>query len=89
MIDRRNDHSRFHRALHVSYPNNNDLIRAKNHGVSPGGDIMIHGMPNGLSWLGAMQRFVDWTAGCMAVTNREVEEIWRSVPDGTPIEIRR
>jgi murein L,D-transpeptidase YafK len=49
---------------------------------------MIHGLPNGLGWIGKLHRFVDWTDGCIAVTNREMEEIWRAVDDGTPIEIR-
>ena len=49
---------------------------------------MIHGLPNGLGFLGRAQRFRDWTAGCIALTNREVDEVWRAVPAGTPIEIR-
>ena len=87
-IDRRKKDSRFHRALHVSYPNNGDLERAGRLGVPPGGDIMIHGIMNGLGWLGPMHRFVDWTDGCIAVTDAEIEEIWSAVPDGTPVEIR-
>ena len=56
--------------------------------VAPGGDIMIHGMRNGLGLIGRLHRQLDWTAGCIAVTNAEIEEIYRAVPDGTPIEIR-
>jgi murein L,D-transpeptidase YafK len=88
-IDRRNPHSGFYRALHVSYPNEADRERARKLGVDPGGDIMIHGIRNGLGWFGSMQRIVDWTNGCIAVTDVEMDEIWNLVPDGTPVEIRR
>jgi murein L,D-transpeptidase YafK len=87
-IDRRNIGSSFHRALHVSYPNESDRARARQRGVSPGGDIMIHGITNGMGWLGSRHRISDWTNGCIAVTDTEIEEIWSLVPDGTPIEIR-
>jgi murein L,D-transpeptidase YafK len=87
-IEGRNPRSGFHRSLHVSYPNRRDVERARAAGVSPGGDIMIHGIRNRLGWLGRMHRWVNWTDGCVAVTNREMDEIWRAVPDGTPIEIR-
>jgi murein L,D-transpeptidase YafK len=49
---------------------------------------MIHGLPNGMGWLGRLHRQTDWTRGCMAMTNAEIEELWRVVPDGTPIRIR-
>ena len=80
--------SDFHRALHLSYPNQRDIDQAAARGVSPGCDIMIHGIRNGLGWIGPFHRRTDWTAGCIAVTDFEIEEIWRAVPDGTPIEIR-
>ena len=64
------------------------IERAKQLGVSPGGDIMIHGIRKGFGWLGPLHRLVNWTKGCIAVTNREIEEIWRAVPNGTRIEIR-
>jgi len=86
-VDSRNRRSRFHLALHISYPNESDRRRAAAAGVSPGGDIMIHGLPNGLGWVGKLHRLVDWTDGCIAVTDDEVEEIWRAVDDGTPIHI--
>ncbi len=86
-IDRRNDKSGFHLALHVSYPNQFDIVRAQQAGVAPGGDIMIHGLRNGLGWIGKLHRLSDWTRGCMAVTNPEIEEIARAVPNGTAIEI--
>ena len=87
-IDRRNKNSRFYRALHVSYPNEVDRERAHNLGVDPGGDIMIHGITNGLGWLGSVHRTIDWTNGCIAVTDAEMDEIWLLLPDGTPVEIR-
>ena len=86
-IDFHKPESAFHRALHVSYPSAQDSARAAKAGVSPGGDIMIHGMPNGLGVLGAACRSRDWTAGCIAVTDPEIDEIYSSVDDGTPIEI--
>jgi len=85
----RNSHSAFHRALRVGYPTPEQIRQAQVRGVDPGGDIMIHGIRNGLGWLGSLQRRVDWTKGCIAVTDDEIEEIWRLVPDGTPIEIDR
>jgi murein L,D-transpeptidase YafK len=88
-IDSRNPRSSFHRALHVSYPNAPDIAAARNRGVSAGSDVMIHGIRNGLGWLGRLHRTVDWTAGCIAVTDREMDEIWRVVPDGTPIVIKQ
>lgn len=88
ILDRRNAKSRFYKAIHVSYPNEQDKKRASERGVSPGGDIMVHGLPNGFGWLGATHRARDWTDGCIAVTNAEMDEIWELVPDGTPIEIR-
>jgi murein L,D-transpeptidase YafK len=72
----------------VSYPNKADQAAARRAGVDPGGDIFVHGITNGLGWLGRLHRLVDWTAGCIAVTDRDIEEIWQMVPDGTPIEIR-
>jgi tetratricopeptide (TPR) repeat protein len=75
IIDSRNRDSRYHLSLHVSYPNEKDKKRAKELGVSPGGDIMIHGIKNGFSWVGDLHTEVDWTKGCIAVTDEEIEEI--------------
>ncbi|WP_371425137.1 murein L,D-transpeptidase family protein [Tardiphaga sp.] len=88
VIDSKNGRSRFHLALHVSYPNTEDSERARQQGVAPGGDIMIHGLRNGMSWLGKLHLLRDWTDGCVAVTNREIEDIWARVAPGTPIDIR-
>lgn len=87
IIDFHKPGSAFHRALHVSYPSAQDNARAAEAGVSPGGDILIHGLPNGLGALGSAYRLRDWTAGCIAVTDPEIDEIYSSVDDGTPIEI--
>jgi len=87
MIDARNGNSGYHLALHISYPNAQDKRRARELGVSPGGDIMIHGLKNGFAKLGAAHAQKDWTEGCIAVTNQEMEEIYRVVPDGTIVEI--
>ena len=87
-IDRRLEESAFHRALHVSYPDSTDVERARTAGVSAGHSIMIHGIRNGAGWVGRLHRLADWTAGCVAVTNREIEELWRAIPDGTPVVLR-
>lgn len=87
VIDAHKPDSAFHRALHVSYPNAADRAAAAARGVSPGGAIMIHGLPNHMAWLGSLHTLTDWTQGCIAVTNEEIEELWRAVPDGTPVEI--
>ncbi|MFO1519594.1 MAG: L,D-transpeptidase family protein [bacterium] len=88
VIDWRNPDSKFYKSLHISYPNLREIARAKKDGVSPGGMIMIHGLPNGLGVLGKTQLLVDWTDGCIAVTDEEMDEIWGLVEDGTEIEIQ-
>lgn len=88
VIDSRNKNSRYHLSLHISYPNEKDKKRAKELGVSPGGDIMIHGIKNGFSWAGDLHTEVDWTKGCIAVTDDEIEEIDKVAPNGTIVEIR-
>lgn len=86
-LDYRKLDSSFHRALHISYPGKDDVAAAIVRGVDPGRLIMVHGMKNGLGWIGRAHRAVDWTDGCVAVTDREIEEIVSVVPDGTPITI--
>ncbi len=88
ILDQKNRQSRFHLALHVSYPNAADRLRAQKERLDPGGAIMVHGVARGLGWLGGLQHDIDWTDGCIAVTDNEIEEIWRLVPVGTPIEIK-
>lgn len=88
VLDFRNAHSRFYKAIHISYLNEHDRALAHKSGVSAGGDVFVHGLPNGFGLIGAAQRLKDWTDGCIAVTNEEIDEIWQAVPGGTPIEIR-
>jgi murein L,D-transpeptidase YafK len=83
VLDWRNPKSRFHLSLHVSYPSAADREQAAARGVSPGGDIFIHGTPGWYAAIGG-----DWTLGCIAVSNAEIEVIWKAVPDGTPITIQ-
>lgn len=87
VIDWRNPRSGYHLALHISYPSPEDVSRAKAGGYSPGSAIMIHGIRNGFGWVGRLHRLVDWTRGCIALTNPEIDELWQIVPDGTPIRI--
>jgi len=86
-LDYKNKKSKFYRSIHVSYPNAADKARAKSRGVSAGGDIMIHGQKNGFGALGLLNQQRDWTEGCIAVTNDEMDEIMAAVKVGTPIEI--
>ena len=88
IIDSRKKDSRYHLSLHISYPNEKDKQRAKELGVSPGGDIMIHGIKNGFSWVGDLHTEVDWTKGCIAVTDEKIVEIEKLAPNGTIVEIR-
>lgn len=87
-IQGRNPESKYHLALRISYPNATDRARAGKRGVSSGGDIMIHGLPPAFATVGALHRQQDWTEGCVALTNEEIEEIWRAVPNGAAILIR-
>jgi|SRR5215469_3940596 len=87
-LDYRVGNSAFYRALHISYPNSADSSAARARGVDPGGFVMIHGIRNGLGWIGRLHLAVDWTDGCVAVTDGEMDEIWRVVPDGTKIIIQ-
>jgi murein L,D-transpeptidase YafK len=88
VLDSRNAHSRFYKSIHISYPNAGDRAAARKLGLSPGGDVFVHGLPKGFGYVGAAHRLRDWTDGCIAVTNQEIDEIWPAVADGTPIEIR-
>lgn len=87
ILDWRKANSEFHRAIHVSYPNADDMRSARKRGVSTGGDIMVHGLPN---WYHGDDRyfsFGDWTNGCIALVNRDMDALWEIVPEGTPIDI--
>lgn len=85
-IDARNPDSAYHLSLRISYPNETDRRRAAEKGVDPGGQIMIHGV--GGAMRGRLHPVINWTDGCVAVTDEEIEEIWRLVDVGTPIEIK-
>lgn len=85
-IDRRNQNSAFHLSLGLDYPHPDDIDRARAAAVDPGGDIFIHGQPNGS--VGLITLPGDWTAGCIAVSNKEIETLWRITPLGTEVEIR-
>ena len=88
VIDRFDAGSAFHRALHISYPNEEDMRRARAMGVDPGGRIEIHGLPPGYETLDPKRFDKDWTDGCISVSDRAVELLWRNVGLGTPIAIR-
>ena len=88
IISGRNKNSHYHWSLRVSYPNEADRAAARKLKCNPGGDIFIHGLPNGSGWIGKAHVLHDWTLGCIAVTNQEIEEIWSLVPNGTPAEIK-
>ncbi len=89
VLDWRNPNSRFYKSIHISYPNAQDRARAKALGVNPGGMIMIHGRPNYIHSKRVLAEYDrrDWTDGCIAVNNEQMDEIWNAVPDGTPIDI--
>ncbi|MAW08449.1 MAG: hypothetical protein CME61_09265 [Halobacteriovoraceae bacterium] len=88
LINRRNPRSQFHLSLGISYPNTADRATASALGKRPGGDIFIHGEPNSPDDRRRAARVKDWTAGCIAVSNNEIEEIWSMVQDGTIITLR-
>ncbi len=86
-LDWRNASSQFYRSIHISYPREDDQAAALRKGLSPGGLIMIHGLPNGRRASEMNHPSSDWTNGCIAVTNEEMDEIWSLVEDGTTIII--
>ncbi|MBU3895440.1 L,D-transpeptidase family protein [Serratia rhizosphaerae] len=86
-IDWRNSRSKYFLSLHISYPDADDIAQAKAGGYSPGSHIMIHGQPNGWGWLAPLLQRMDWTDGCIAVTNAEMQDVWSRVPAGTPVRI--
>ncbi len=88
VIDWRNPKSAYHLSLHISYPSAADRARARNRGDDPGGMIMIHGLRRGMGWIGSLHTSLDWTNGCIAVTNAEIEEIWSLVENGATVHIR-
>lgn len=87
VLDYKKSDSAFYKAIHISYPNRWDRLRAAARGVNPGGLIMIHGQKNGYEWRTEITQQSNWTDGCIAVTNEQMDEIWDAVTVGTPIEI--
>ena len=87
LLDYKKPDSAYYKAIHISYPNAADKTQALERGLSPGGQIMIHGQKNGFGWLGLVTQQIDWTNGCIAVTDSDMEEIWQAVDPGTPIQI--
>ena len=88
LLDYKKADSAYYKAIHISYPNVRDRQRAKAAGVDPGGQIMIHGQKNGFEWLQSLTQQFNWTNGCIALSNQEMDEIWWAVDAGTPIEIK-
>ena len=88
MLTFKNDQSSFYKSIRIDYPNTNDELIAWARGVSPGGDIVIHGMPNKMGDYRGEMKPRNWTQGCIAVRNHEMDEIWQLVDSDTPIEIR-
>lgn len=86
-LDAKLEDSAFYRAIHISYPNAEDIARAEAAGVDPGGRIMIHGLPNNRTAEYVGHPRIDWTQGCIAVTNEEMDELWQLIALGTPIDI--
>jgi murein L,D-transpeptidase YafK len=86
-LDLRNPHSDYFLSIRISYPNATDRAAARENGVDPGGQIMIHGQPNDPTYSLAYYRRADWTNGCIAVSNSDMIDIWLMTPDGVPIEI--
>lgn len=86
-LDYKKPDSAFYKAIHISYPNAKDIASAKARGVKPGGQIMIHGQKNGLGWLSFISQHFNWTNGCVALSNSDMDIVWSLVRPGTPIEI--
>ncbi len=86
-LDYKKSDSAFHKAIHISYPNANDIAVAKSRGVNPGGQVMIHGQKNGFGWLSFVSQRFDWTNGCIALSNDDMETLWILVREGTSVEI--
>ena len=84
----KNPKSKFYKSIRISYPNAKDRENARRLGVDPGGDIMIHGLGKGWEWAASLAPFFSWTNGCIALSNRDMDQVWEAVDSGTSIEIR-
>jgi murein L,D-transpeptidase YafK len=87
-IDDKNPNSVCHKNLGISYPSKQDILNAKKAGLSAGGAIKIHGLSNGKGFIGKFHRWYDWTDGCIALTNAEIDDLYNHTPIGTPIELK-
>jgi len=87
VLDYKNANSDYYKSIHISYPNKKDRENAKRLGVSPGGNIMIHGQLNGWEWAAPIVQLFSWTDGCIALSNKDMDQIWLAIDPGTPIEI--
>ena len=83
----KNSNSAFYRSIAVSYPNDVDREKARGLGVDPGGDIMVHGQANGWEWIAPLSQFVNWTDGCIGLSNKDMDKVWEAVEAGIPIVI--
>ncbi len=88
VLDYKNRQISYYRSIHISYPNEQDRRAARDLGADPGGDIMIHGQPNGWGWAGIVLQNLSWTDGCIALTDSDMDHVWQAVDPGTPVEIR-
>ncbi len=88
VLDYKNANSAYYKSIHISYPSKKDRENAKRLGVSPGGDIMIHGQLNGWEWAAPIVQQFSWTDGCIALNNKDMDQLWLAIDPGTPIEIR-
>jgi murein L,D-transpeptidase YafK len=87
-LDYKNANSAYYKSIHISYPNAKDRENARKRGVDPGGAIMIHGQRNGYEGLSTFAQLFNWTNGCIALNNRDMDVVWKAVKPGTPIEIK-
>jgi len=88
VINDKNPNSGYYKNLGISYPNKQDIENAKKIGKDPGGQIKIHGIKNGLGWIGKIHLLMDWTAGCIALTNEDIDELYNVIKVETPIVIK-
>ena len=88
LLDYKNANSLYYKSIHISYPNERDRQEARSRGVDPGGDIMIHGQKNGYQGFSFLVQLFNWTDGCIALSNEDMDVVWEAVRPGTPIEIK-
>lgn len=88
LLDFKKDNSEYHKAIHISYPNREDVFRAKRQGLNPGGDIMIHGQMKGYEQYAHIMQDFNWTNGCIALSNQDLEEVWAAIEVPVPIRIK-